>query len=162
MKKKYWSTIFFHWIDSKPCNSSEIQGEGILFSLLLIWWYIMLLMKYVRTGFRRRAEYIHLGNPLALYTAVGYRWPWFRFSSLIKVFGHWHDLPSQSSSFRAAVLLLFICSLLSLTWNFKFSLATRQRRTGTEIFTGLAMWGRRRISVRAHHGRARRGENLNF
>ena len=37
-------------------------------------------MKYVRTGFRTRAEHIHLGNPLALYTAVGYRWPWARFT----------------------------------------------------------------------------------
>ena len=38
----------------------------------------MVLMKYVRTGITRGAEQIHLGNPLALYTAVRYRWPWFQ------------------------------------------------------------------------------------
>ena len=38
-----------------------------------------MLMKYVRTGFRTGAEHIHLGNPLDSYTAVGYRWPCFRY-----------------------------------------------------------------------------------
>ena len=69
-----------------------------------------MLMKYVRTGFRRGAEHIPLGNPLALYTAVGYSIEGHKDAYLVEACGNSTLLKITQSIFKT--MLISFCKLL--------------------------------------------------